>query len=78
MSNAGKWTREALSWSGVVIVVAVAFPIIALLALLVRAVLLPVLLVVALTGAVAYCANDRFRCWTYRVVHGDVHHHPAT
>lgn len=78
MSKAGKWTREALSWSGVVIVVAVAFPIVAILAVLVRAVLLPAILLTALGGAVVYCANNRFRCWTYRVVHGTHDHHPAT
>lgn len=78
MSSAGKWTREALSWSGVVIIVAVAFPILAVMAVLVRAVLLPALLLVAVVGAVAYCANNRFRCWTSRIVHGDAHHHPAT
>ena len=78
MSNAGKWTREALSWSGVLIVVAVAFPVLAVLAVVVRALVLPALIVAVLAGAVVYCANNRFRCWAYRVIHGDVHHHPAT
>ena len=79
MSNARTWFKQALGWFLALVLIAVSFPLIALLVLLLRTVLLPLAALAVVTGAVVYCANNRFRCWAYRLVRGEgARSHPAT
>jgi len=79
MSTARGWFKQALGWFLALVLIAVSFPLVALLVMLLRTVLLPVAALAVVTGGVVYCVNNRFRCWAYRLVRGEgARSHSAT
>lgn len=78
MRNARTWFREALGYCGALVLAAASLPLLALVALILRATFVFVAIAGLAVGAVVYCSNGRFRSWTQGVLRGrETHRIPA-
>lgn len=78
MNTPGTWFRETLGWSGALLLTAVALPVLAIATWVLRALIVPVVVLLLATAAVLYCASARFRCWAAGATPADVADHPMT